>query len=59
MIRQVWYSEETPRANLKVVAVLIEAKRGLPPLRARHVGRAEWQPPRAVLTLAGMVQTMF
>ena len=47
------YDEESARAKLKFVAVLAEAKRGLPPLRARHVGRTEWKRPGAVLTFAG------
>ena len=58
-IREVWYDEESARAKLKLVAVLVQAKRGLPPLRARHVGRAEWQRPGVVLTFAAMVRTMF
>ena len=40
-IREVWCDEETARAKLEVVAVPVEAKCGLPPLRARHVGSAE------------------
>ena len=39
-IREVCCDAETARAKLKVVAVPVEAKCGLSPLRARHVGRA-------------------
>ena len=58
-IREVWRDEESGRTKLQVVAVPVKAKSALPPLRARHVGRAEWQRPGAVLTIAGMVRTMF
>ena len=57
--REGGYDAESAGAKLKLVAVLVQAKRGLPPLRARHVGRAEWQRPGVVLTFAAMVRTMF